>query len=267
MNAADTSSSATSLRKVALPSEQGGWGLTLEPGLLGLLVAPSWAGLCLAAAAFAAFLIRTPLKLALVDRRRGRDLDRTRLARRVVAVEGAVLVAVVVGAASFADDRRWWIPLVAVTPLVLVEFWFEVRSRGRRLVPEVAGAASVAAIAPAIVVADGRSGGLAAALWLILVARIVTSIPHVRSQIDRLHDRAVDRRLTRAGDVVALVVAVIAVVVDERLLVGAAAVAFVVVVQTPRRRRPLAPIAVVGVLQMVLGLVVVMVAAVGVRTI
>jgi hypothetical protein len=29
------------LRSVALPSEHGGWGLTLEPAVLGLLVAPS----------------------------------------------------------------------------------------------------------------------------------------------------------------------------------------------------------------------------------
>ena len=64
------------LRGVALPSEHGGWGLTLEPGLLGLLVAPSVAGACLAVAAVVAFVARTPLKLALVDRRRGRDVGR-----------------------------------------------------------------------------------------------------------------------------------------------------------------------------------------------
>ncbi|WP_426574944.1 hypothetical protein [Aquihabitans sp. McL0605] len=28
------------LRAVALPAEHGGWGLTLEPGLLGLLITP-----------------------------------------------------------------------------------------------------------------------------------------------------------------------------------------------------------------------------------
>ncbi|MEM8747088.1 MAG: YwiC-like family protein [Actinomycetota bacterium] len=270
MTAADTTatnSSSASLRKVALPSEHGGWGLTLEPGLLGLLVAPSWAGLCLAAAAFAAFLLRTPLKLALVDRRRGRDLERTRLARRVVVAEGAVLAGLVAGTVVLAGDDRWWIPLAAVVPIVLIEFWYEVRSRGRRLVPEVAGAASVAAVAPAIVIADGRSGGLAAALWLILVARIVTSIPHVREQIDRLHDRAVDPRLTRGADVAALIVAVVAALVDERLVIGAVAVAVVVVVQAVRRRRPLAPIAVIGVLQMVLGLAVVIAAAIGVAVV
>ena len=61
-------------RSVAIPSEHGGWGLTAEPALLGLLVAPSIAGGVLAVAAVVAFLARTPLKLVLVDRWRRRRL-------------------------------------------------------------------------------------------------------------------------------------------------------------------------------------------------
>jgi hypothetical protein len=64
-------------RAIALPDEHGGWGLTAEPVLLGLLVAPSWAGAALAVAAFLAFLVRTPLKLVLVDRWRHRWLERS----------------------------------------------------------------------------------------------------------------------------------------------------------------------------------------------
>ena len=71
------------LRTVALPSEHGGWGLTLEPVLLGLLVAHSVSALCIGLAAVLAFLARTPLKLAVVDARRGRTLERTRMARKV----------------------------------------------------------------------------------------------------------------------------------------------------------------------------------------
>ena len=52
---------------MALPAEHGGWGLTLEPGLLGLLMAPSAAGVCVALAALVAFLARTPLKVVVVD--------------------------------------------------------------------------------------------------------------------------------------------------------------------------------------------------------
>ena len=78
-------------RAVAVPSEHGGWGLTLEPVLLGLLVAFSWPGLAIGVAALLAFLVRTPLKLALVDRRRQRSLPRTRLAWRFAAAELALI--------------------------------------------------------------------------------------------------------------------------------------------------------------------------------
>ncbi|RLE22124.1 MAG: hypothetical protein DRJ50_08160, partial [Actinobacteria bacterium] len=47
-------------RSVAIPSEHGGWGLTGEPILLGLLLAFSWAGAAVGAAALLAFLVRTP---------------------------------------------------------------------------------------------------------------------------------------------------------------------------------------------------------------
>ncbi|MGH8978936.1 MAG: YwiC-like family protein, partial [Acidimicrobiia bacterium] len=79
-------------RSVAIPDEHGGWGLTAEPALLGLLVAPSWAGVLLAAAAFLAFMVRTPLKVVLVDQWRRRRLPRTRVAARIAAVELAALL-------------------------------------------------------------------------------------------------------------------------------------------------------------------------------
>ena len=74
-------------RAVAVPSEHGGWGLTLEPVLLGLLVGFSWSGVAIGLATFLAFLVRTPLKLALVDRRRQRRLPWTRVASQIALVE------------------------------------------------------------------------------------------------------------------------------------------------------------------------------------
>ena len=83
-------------RAVAMPSEHGGWGLTLEPVVLGLLVGWSGAGFALGIAAFTAFLLRTPAKLVAVDLRRGRWLDRSRMALRIAIVELLVLGAAVV---------------------------------------------------------------------------------------------------------------------------------------------------------------------------
>ena len=67
-----------------------------------------------------------------------------------------------------------------------------------------------------IVLADGDSARLAAGLWLVLAARVVTSIPHVRDQIAQLHGRAVDDRgLLVAGDGAALALAALAVALDR----------------------------------------------------
>src|SRR5512136_2263107 len=62
---------AVPLKAVALPAEHGGWGFLAEPVILGLVLAPSAAGVCLALAALAAFLARHPLRLLLLDRRKG----------------------------------------------------------------------------------------------------------------------------------------------------------------------------------------------------
>lgn len=48
-----------SLRSVAIPAEHGGWGLTLEPGILGVLVAPDLAGVLLGLAALLATALGT----------------------------------------------------------------------------------------------------------------------------------------------------------------------------------------------------------------
>src|SRR5690242_20462774 len=83
--------SRSMLRAVAVPSEHGGWGLTLEPVVLGLVVEPTTAGLCVGVAALLAFLVRTPLKVVLVDAHRRRALPRTRIAGLVVIAEGLAL--------------------------------------------------------------------------------------------------------------------------------------------------------------------------------
>jgi len=263
MNAASPPTERPMLRAVALPTEHGGWGLTLEPGLLGLLVAPSVAGLCLAGAALVAFVARTPLKLALVDRHRGRSLPRTRLARQVASVELAVLALLVVGAVALAD-HPFWAPLVVATPLILVELWFDVRSRGRRLVPELAGAAGVCSVAAMIVLADGGGRGLAAGVWAVLVARLVTSIPHVRAQIGRLHGRAAPRLGSLIADGVALLTAGLAVGLDRDLAAGSVAIVAVVVIQRITARGPVPRPAVIGIRQMTMGFGVVVVTALGV---
>lgn len=248
------------LRAVALPTEHGGWSLTAEPALLGLLVAASWSGLALGLAAMTAFLARTPLKLVLVDLFRRRWLARTRLASAVLAVEGLVIVALLVVAAVEADRSFWW-PFAIAAPLIVLELWFDMRSRSRRLLPELAGTVGIGSVAAAIALAAGSEASLARALWLVVAARGVAAIPYVRTQVLRLH-----RRPTAAWHSdLAQVTAVAAVLVGWGLdavpvaavgaIVAVAAVNLVAVRAAPR------PPKVIGMQQMVLGLAVLLVTA------
>ncbi len=250
-------------RSVAVPAEHGGWGLTLEPIVLGLVVAPSAAGLSVGVAAVLAFLARTPLKLVLVDARRRRCLPRTVLARQVLAVELA-LIAVSLAYLALVAPAGAWVPLVGVVPLVVLELWFDMRSRSRRLVPELAGAVGITGVVAVIVLVGGEDLRLAGALWLVLIARALTSIVTVRDQVGRLHGRGADPRRTSLADLVALGSAAAAVAVDASLLLGALAVVVVVVVQRALGRDPLPRAVVLGLRQTALGLVVVAASAVGV---
>jgi len=252
-------------RAVLMPREHGGWGLTLEPILLGCIVAWSIGGAALGVAALTAFLVRTPLTLALVDHRRGRWLDRSRLAARVAAAELLVLLAAVaVTIGTTGSGWRWPVPVAIAAPLVAIEVWHDVRSRGRRLVPELCGAVGIASAAASIVLAAGRSATLAGGVWLVLAARSIGAIPFVRVQILRLRRGEGPVRQSDLAQVASLTVAVAALLLDRRLAAGGAGVAVLAAVQSVWVRRP--PIAAkrLGLRQMVLGFGLVAVTAAGV---
>jgi hypothetical protein len=250
-------------RAVTIPSEHGGWGLTLEPALLGLLVAPSLAGGALAVAAFLAFLVRTPLKTLLVDRHRHRELERDRVARRVAAGELVVLVAMVAVAFGRAGIE-WVVPFAIALPLFAVELWFDTRSRGRRLVPELCGAVGICATVAAIALAGGEGWALAFALWLVLAARAVASVPFARVQVLRLRTTSPSNIVSDAAQLAAVVIAAIACAVDSAVLAGAVAVVVVAVVQLAWSRGPARPAVAVGFSQLGFGLAVVVATAIGV---
>jgi hypothetical protein len=248
-----------------IPSEHGGWGLTAEPVVLGLLLAFSWAGLAIGAVAVLSFLARTPTKLMLVDRRRGRDLERTALARRVAAMELATIALLFV-ASVWAAGPAWLVPIGLATPLFAIELWFDVRSRGRRLAPELAGAVGIGSAAAAIVMAGGGAGTLAAGAWLVLAARSSGAIPFVRTQIVRLHHGSASPRVSDRFQVLSLVVAATAWAVRPDVLAGSTVVAVIACLHGWWvRRSPVPPAKVLGLRQTALGAALVIVTALGVH--
>jgi hypothetical protein len=251
------------LRSVAMPTEHGGWSLTLEPVLLALLVAWSWPGFALGLAAMLAFVARTPVKVVLVDRWRHRWLDRTRLAARVAAVELIALVMLVMFAA-FTADGRFWIPFVVAAPLIAVELWFDMRSRSRRLIPELAGTIGIGSVAAAIALADGAELLLALGLWCVVGARGAAAIPYVRAQVFRLHARPYHRWPSDLAQVLAVAAVAIGWAFDAVPFAAVIVLAIIGAINVAALRREPRPPKVLGVQQMMFGLAVTVVTAVAV---
>ena len=95
--------------------------------------------------------------------------------------------------------------------------------------------------------ATGAEWTLAIGLWLVLAARISSSIPHVRVQVARLHRRVVTPLPGNVGEVVALLFGARAASLHPHLFVGTAAVVGMVVIQRVALARPPRPARVLGV--------------------
>jgi hypothetical protein len=167
---------------VALPLEHGGWGFLLEPILLGLLLAPNFAGLFLGLAVLGAFLLRTPLKLALKDRIRGK-----RYARKADAERFAALYAGLMGGSfALALLTSPHVFLAAIIPplaLALVQIPYDLKNRGREHVPEIAGALALNGAVMAILMAGGWTLTAALGVWATLALRTASSILYVRARL------------------------------------------------------------------------------------
>lgn len=174
-------SRSVSFRSVGLPAEHGSWSLVSEPIILGLLVAPSWAGLALIVAAFALFLFNRPFKVWMGDRRRGRVYERTMVARRIMIIYGAIAVAASLLALLLGG---WWpfAPFLLAAPLLLIFMYFDQRP-GRHWQAELAAPAAFAGVVAAVALAGGLSWIIALSLWGFMVARAIPTILFVRARL------------------------------------------------------------------------------------
>ena len=193
-------------KAVALPAEHGGWSFVAEPAILGLALAPSAAGACLALAALAAFLARHPLRLLLMDGHRAVRYPRTALAEGVFAGY-AGLASLLVALALTLSPAPFWPPLLAAAPIGLVALAFDALGRSRDVVPETAGAVALGASATAIALAGGAPASLAWGAWALLALRAVSSVLYVRARIRLDRGLAAGPRVALAGHALALAAA------------------------------------------------------------
>jgi hypothetical protein len=173
---------ARTIRLVTMPVEHGGWAFMLEPILAGCILALSGAGLWLSVATAATFMVRQPLKTALIDRRNGKRFPRTLWAERFAAlfalVAGAALVLALLTARA-----PFWLPILLAAPFALLQAYFDLQRQSRQLAAELAGAVAIGAGSAAITLAGGWAVAPALALWAILAARAVTSVLYVRARL------------------------------------------------------------------------------------
>lgn len=242
-----------------MPTEHGGWAFTLEPVLLGLLVVYSWRGVLLGLIALLGFLLRTPLKTVMVDRRRHRSLPRTVMARNVATVEAMMLVGLL-GVVWIGSDRRFVVPLLMAVPLVAIEFWYDIRSRSRRLVPELAGTVGIGSVAAAVALIGGAPAPLAAGLWLVIAARSVSAVIFVRVQLRRAKQQPYKQTAADGGQALAVLAVTAGAIAGLVPWVGWGSIVVLAIVHSWLVRRPPPATAVIGAQQVVLGLFVVLTA-------
>lgn len=173
---------SVSLKRVALPTEHGSWGILFEPILASLAVAFSGAGLFIALIVVGAFLLRQPLKILVSDLFAGRDLPQTRAAAKFTALFASFVVISAAGALALADPFDL-LPLTFLVPIGIFQLYSDVSRKSRGLAPEVAGSAAISASAPAIALAAGWALPESLALWALFVSRSVPSVIYVRQRL------------------------------------------------------------------------------------
>jgi hypothetical protein len=164
--------------QLALPKEHGSWSLALEPVAFGLLVAPSAAGAGLAVAAVSGFFLRRPLKLLLSHNSDPRQpLAVMGLAILLLTGLAGLLLAVRFGAVD-----GWW-PLLPAALAGAVFMWCDNRNEAREGAAEIAGVVSFSLLPAAFGALAGWSLTASLALAAIMLVRSVPTVLTVRTSI------------------------------------------------------------------------------------
>ncbi|WP_275975765.1 YwiC-like family protein [Geothrix terrae] len=175
--------------RTLLPAEHGSWFMLGFPLVLGLLVRPSLAGLCLGLAALAFFLARPPLRRVLNGQR---DI----LQIRALLMFGG-FAAAFGGLALWLSGPRILIPLALAAPLVFLALRADLQRAVRSLAVELAAQGAFAGLAAAILTAGGSSLPEAGRAWLLVTLVGGANLAHVRRLLGHAHHLAqgeLDRR-------------------------------------------------------------------------
>lgn len=256
--------SRKSIRSVALPAEHGGWSFWLEPILLAMLAAASDTGVALVILSFASFLMRQPLKIALMDLRKKKLYLRTRLGVGFAGLYG--LIALLALFASLAGGGlEVLLPLIPAYMIAMIQVWvFDVRGNSRHWFPEVMGTIVMSAFAISIALAGGWSLITAATLAGIIIARTIPTIFYVRARLRQIKHGNANPQVTYGLHVIAMILMLALAIagfvpkltIIAMLVLLGRAIYFL-------RQGAAVPAKVVGVQEIVFGLILVLSSAIG----
>jgi hypothetical protein len=252
------------IRSIALPTEHGGWGFTLEPILLGLLVAHSATAWEISAAALGIFLARRPVKIFSTDLVRGRWLPRSTIALVFSLLYGGFALAGTIGAFITAEGP-FWIPVLIALPFALFALRADAHSKNRALAAELSGSIAMGATVAAITIGSGWDFLPAFGLWFVLAARDIAAISLVRGQVRRLKGKPSGASTIYAVQAGSVAVVAVAAALGAAPWLAVVAIALVGLVAVVSLNRPPVEAKVIGWTQMGVGLMVVLITAAGVN--
>jgi hypothetical protein len=252
------------IRSIALPTEHGGWGFTLEPILLGLLVAHSATAWEISAAALGIFLARRPVKIFSTDLVRGRWLPRSTIALVFSLLYGGLALSGAVGA-FFTAEGPFWIPVLVALPFALFALRADAHSKNRALAAELSGSIAMGATVSAITIGNGWDFLPAFGLWFVLASRDVAAIALVRGQVRRLKGKPSEASTIYAVQAGAVAAVAVAAAIGAVPWLSVVAIGLVGLVAVVSLNRPPVEAKVIGWTQMGVGLMVVLITAAGVH--
>lgn len=177
-----SSSPKVRLKTVALPAEHGSWSFLFEPLVLGLLIAPTTAGVWLAIATTAAFLARQPTRILFWRWRYGRGTTaRIQIAQRFTLLYGVIMFVAFGATLATAPSFDFLLPLGAGLLLATAAMMADATYGSRSWQVELLGPLTLSSTTAALAFLGGYSWAIAIGLWLLLAARALPTVLYVRA--------------------------------------------------------------------------------------
>jgi len=165
--------------RTLLPAEHGSWFMLGFPLVLGLLLRPSLAGLCVGSAALAFFLSRPAL-------RRIANGQKDPAQWRALLLLGGLAI-VLTSMALRLSDFRFLIPLACASPLIVFALRADLDRAVRSLWVEMAAQGAFASLTAAMLMVGGDALNTSIRAWWVVTLVGSANLAHVRRFLGQAH--------------------------------------------------------------------------------